>query len=92
MPMFARGRRNGTWIGTLAGLLLAAAGDKDAIAQGARPEAAAATTPDYRILPTIHWTMSPTGICVATTASSGTPAAMTSWSTATRSTGKNRRS
>ena len=92
MPMFARARRNGAWIGALAGLLLAAAGDKDAIAQRTRPDAAAATTPVYRILPTIHWTMSPTGICVATTASSGTPAAMTSWSTATRSTGKNRRS
>jgi hypothetical protein len=44
MPMFARLARSRSWIGALAGLLLAApvaASDKDAIAQGARPDAAA---------------------------------------------------
>ena len=44
MPMSARSRRNWSLLGALAGLLLAApvvAGDKDAIAQGAKADAAA---------------------------------------------------
>ncbi len=44
MPMFARPARSRSWVGALAGLLLAppvAASDTDAIAQGARADAAA---------------------------------------------------